>query len=105
MNFERKIGDIVVDQFGQVCVLLEIDAGFTEPYDRGLSLRPKFGVPVRLKEYRAVIGTEQLLALAEEHGIDFTTVPQKPLTEFERLKLENENLMKRIEALEAAKAA
>lgn len=101
MNVERKVGDIVVDQVGQVCVLLEIDAGYAEPYDRGLSLRPAFGVPVKLKDYRPVIGIEQLLQLGEKQGLDLESPPEKPLTEFERLKLENQKLMKRLEALEA----
>lgn len=98
---ERKVGDLVVDQFGQVCVLLELDAGFAEPYDRGLSIRPRFGVPVKLKEFRPVIGIEQLLQLGEKQGLDFESLPELELTELQKLQRDNKLLAQRLAALES----
>ena len=53
--------------------------------------------------------SEELLKIAEQHaGFDFSTPPELPddrLPESERVKRENQKLLKRLEALEAKLAA
>jgi hypothetical protein len=107
-NYERRVGDVVVDEFGQVLLLVEID--HTEfrtlkTYDVGVSIRPKPGITVRVGHSRPVITVEELLKLAESQGMDFTTKPEPPdseLTEVQRLQRENEKQRREFEQRLAA---
>src|SRR5207237_4251797 len=98
-----KIGDIVTDRFGQLCMLtgLDVTKGINV-YDQGLSLRPKVGVTVFLEFHRHVTTVEELLKLAEAQGFDLVTKPELPddqLSSVQKLQRDNANLMKRLEAL------
>jgi hypothetical protein len=105
-NYERRVGDICVDSYGQVVLLQEID--HTEfrtlkTYDVGISLRPKVGYQVHVQYSRPVISVEELLQIAEEKGVDLKTLPERPaseLSDIEKLRRDNEKLAQRLAALE-----
>ena len=110
-NTNRQSGDICVDQYGQVLLILEVDHydfKAMKTYDIAISLRPRFGHTVYATDPKSVIPIEQVLKLLADHGVDFTNRPEPELTEVEKLqrqlqaeRAERENVLKRLAALEA----
>jgi len=118
---EKRVGDIVVgtaqaDGKSYVCLLVETDftttnrgTGQLETYDVGVCLTGQYlGNKIRLDYLRVVLTSSEVIKIIETHGFDLHTPPELPddrLPEAERVKRENQKLLKRLEALEAKLAA
>src|SRR6266481_5631384 len=103
-NQSRAVGDIVLDKNSQLSMIVQLDVlanNRLDVFDLGVSLRPRPGVQLAVREpYRAVIPIEQVLQIVEQHGIDFKTQLEPELTELQKLQKQNAELAERLKALE-----
>jgi hypothetical protein len=102
-----NVGDIVLDKNNQLSMIVQknvLAANRLDVIDVGISLRPSPGVQLAIAEpYRVVIPMEQILKMAEQHhSIDFSSRPEEPLTEVQKLKRENEKIRREFEQRLAA---
>jgi hypothetical protein len=106
-NQSRAVGDIVLDKTSQLSMIVQLDVlakNRLDVFDLGVSLRPRPGVQLAIREpYRVVIPIEQVLQIAEQHGIDFSTRPEPELTELQKLQRDNAKLAERLKALEQSR--
>jgi hypothetical protein len=107
-NTNRQVGDLVIDKFGQISMIVALDVlarNRLDINDVGVSLRPKPGVQMVIQEpFRVIIPVEQVLQIAEQHGIDFSNRPEPELTELQKLQKQNADLAERLKALESKTA-